>query len=466
MKVESRRRSAVVAALLALTIVSVARAQSSGAKVVQWGWDEPTAQHVRDNIAAMEQKPFDGLSIMLRYGTTTTDTYLGYGHVFHTVPLRIDDPVLQSDIAALQETQFRNFTDNFTDLYVNTHLFGDFVDWFDDRWSIYLHNVGVFAEASRQAGLVGFILDTEAYGEANIFNYEWQLAKRTKSFEEYRAQVRRRGEELMEQINAHFPEAQILLTFGYGRLAWSRRTFGVPDPTYELLPAFLDGMLSRISPQGTLIDGYENSYSFERAAQYQMGYDDVKVRGRDYSAVPVAFDQSYKVGFGNWTNYLGYMNDCGNKTAWIPDRPECNWFSPAALRTTICEALRRSESYVWMWSGTHPHPQWWTEANLSPAYVSAVGDAKRLASSTLSCDGTAATPTPAPRATLTPTPVTTATPRATPTPTPTRTPTPTPTAPRTPMLAATPAATPTPTPAPALKTRGNGKSKSGRPSSR
>ena len=429
--------------LCALAIAPGAHAQSTGAKLIQWGWGEPTAPYVRDNVAAMEEKAFDGLSIMLRYGTTTTDTYLGYGHVFHTVPLRIDDPVLQGDIAALQETQFRNFTENFTDLFINTHLFGDFVDWFDAGWSTYVHNVGVFAQAVRDAGLVGFILDTEAYGEANIFNYEWQRYKGTKTFDQYRAQVRRRGEELMDAINAHFPEAKIILTFGYGRLAWSQRTFGSADPTYEFLPAFIDGMLSRMTSAGTLVDGYENSYSFERAAQYQTGYDDVKVRGRTYSSVPTAFDRSYKAGFGNWPNYLGYMNNCANKTAWIPDRPECNWFSPAALRATICAALRRSESYVWMWSGTHPYPHWWSNTNVSPAYVDAIRDAKILANSTLTCESEPPTSTPTaapttqPTATRTPTPLPTQT--ATLTPAPTTTP--------------TPARTPTPTATPRVKKR-------------
>ncbi|MGH7805513.1 MAG: hypothetical protein ACREQJ_14290 [Candidatus Binatia bacterium] len=452
MKLEARRPSAVAVALCALAITTGAHAQSSGAKVIQWGWGEPTAPYVRDNIAAMEQKPFDGLSVMLRYGTSTTDTYLGYGHVFHTVPLAIDDAVLQDDILALQQTEFRNFTDNFTDLFINTHLFGDFVDWFDPRWSTYIDNVGVFAQAIRQAGLVGFILDTEAYGDANIFNYEWQLRKGTYSFEQYRAQVRRRGEEFMDAVNAHFPEAKILLTFGYGRLAWAQRTFGKPDDTYELLPAFLDGMLSRMTPSGTLIDGYENSYSFERAAQYQTGWDDVKVRGRTYSAEQTAFDRSYKVGFGNWTNYLGYMNNCANKTAWIPDRPECNWFSPAALRTTLCAALRRSESYVWMWSGTHPYPHWWKDENISPAYVQAVRDAKALASSSLSCDSVPATATPLPTSqpTATRTPTTAPTQAPTLTPVPTNTPAPT----QTPRPTATPRqkkrrsslSAPTPTP--------------------
>jgi hypothetical protein len=381
----------------------------------------------------MEQKPFDGLSIMLRYGTTTTSTYLGYGHVFHTVPLSLDDPMLQSDIAALQQTDFRKFTDNVTDLFINTHLFGDFVDWFDSRWDVYIHNVGVFAEAVRQAGMVGFVLDTEAYGEANIFNYEWQLNKNTKSIEQYRAQVRRRGEEFMQAVNAHFPDAKIILTYGYGKLGFLQRIDSNED-TYEMLPAFLDGMLSQISPSATLIDGYEDSYSYERAAQYQVGWDDVKVRGRSFSAVPAAFDASYRVGFGNWMNYLGYMNNCTNRTAWIPTQPSCNWFSPAALRQTICEALRRSESYVWMWSGTPSFPNWWTGENLTTEYVNAVSDGKELARSGMSC-------TSAPMPTATATPIRTPTKTPTIRPLPTATPTPQPTvtrAPSTPTRTATP----------------------------
>jgi hypothetical protein len=61
---------AASAALLALLLPALASAQQYplAKKVIEYGWDVPTPEYVRDHIRDMEKRPFDGL-MMRRSGT-------------------------------------------------------------------------------------------------------------------------------------------------------------------------------------------------------------------------------------------------------------------------------------------------------------------------------------------------------------------------------------------------------------
>ena len=58
------------------------------------------------------------------------------------------------------------------------------------------------------------MFDVEQY-EHHLFDYGQQQHRATKSFRQYRQQVRARGQHWMRTVNDHFPDITILLTFGY-----------------------------------------------------------------------------------------------------------------------------------------------------------------------------------------------------------------------------------------------------------
>src|SRR5215212_4615740 len=74
---------------------------ASAKKLLQMGWDRPTTAFVRDNVRAMETRPFDGIVFQLDFANA----------LFAASPIVLAD--YASDIANLKATSFQRFTDNF-----------------------------------------------------------------------------------------------------------------------------------------------------------------------------------------------------------------------------------------------------------------------------------------------------------------------------------------------------------------
>jgi hypothetical protein len=126
-------------------LVTLTSISGKNNKLIEWGWDSKLPQYIKNNIASMEQMPFDGTTIKVQYDHPWiggTD-YFGW-KVFTSMPLTINNPILQSDISAIKSTPFRKFTDNFLDVETSSVHETDFVDWFDD-WSTYVNNITVAA---------------------------------------------------------------------------------------------------------------------------------------------------------------------------------------------------------------------------------------------------------------------------------------------------------------------------------
>ena len=84
-------------------VVAPGRAQVgvSGKKLIEYGWDVPTPAQIRDEMAAMEKRPFDGLIFRLNGGH----------NAFVTTPL--PSASFEQDRRILGSLQFNHFFDNF-----------------------------------------------------------------------------------------------------------------------------------------------------------------------------------------------------------------------------------------------------------------------------------------------------------------------------------------------------------------
>lgn len=231
-------------------------------QLIEFGWDEPDTGFLRRHINAMEQTPFDGCVFHAHFtgpdGQTGNFTWSGWGQ------RAFAEAELEAALDDLRATPFRRFTEDF--LRFNTTPAD--VDWFDDFAPI-LANARLAARVARRGKCRGLLLDIEQY-QGKLFDYRAQRDAKTKPWDEYAAQVRRRGREVMEAFQEGYPDLTVLLTFGYS-LPWAPSEGGKRAPAecgYGLLAPFLDGMVEEARGKTRLVDGYELSYGYREPARF------------------------------------------------------------------------------------------------------------------------------------------------------------------------------------------------------
>src|SRR5213078_4722103 len=123
----------------------------------------------------------------------------------------------------------------------------------------------------------GILFDIEQYDGA-LFDYRKQKDVKTKGWERYAAQTRRRGREVMEAFQKDYPGLPIFLTFGYS-LPWLESGAGkgsLADCHYGLLAPFLVGMVEAAKGRTRLIDGNENSYGYKTPERFTNSWRAMK----------------------------------------------------------------------------------------------------------------------------------------------------------------------------------------------
>jgi hypothetical protein len=336
------------------------------AKLIEFGWDEPDTGFMRQHIREMEQTPFDGCVFHLTYtkedGKSGNFTWECWGEeAFSREQLwhAVDD---------LRTLDSETFTENFLRFNVTP---GN-VDWFDD-FSAILSNARLAAEIARAARCPGILFDIEQYN-SQLFSYQAMRDKDAKSFDEYAAQVRKRGAEVMEAFQEPFPDMTVFLTFGYC-LPWyqagSREK--LPEASYGLLAPFFDGMLEAANEGVTFVDGHEASYPYQERAQFETARRVMTQDLLPLVADPETYLQHLSVAFGVWM-------DCNwRNVGWATGPFAGNHFLPMQLKQSVEAALELCDEYVWLYSET---PRWWSAEGpqkLPRAYVRAVRTAKEEA---------------------------------------------------------------------------------------
>lgn len=334
---------------------ALAQGPAKAKKLIEWGWDEPDTKFMRQNVEKMEQLPFDGLVFHVTDRKGANWVWEMWGN------RRFELAEFQHAIDDLRGTPFRRLTERFLRVNVTP---GN-VDWFDDQvWAVVAHNVGVAAQIANQGGCKGFMFDVEQYND-QLFDYGKQKHRAGKSFADYRAKVRQRGQEWMTAVNRPFPEITLLLAYAYSI------TGGPPKDrvaaSYGLLGDFLDGMLDVCTPRTRMIDGWEGAYTYKTRTQFQQARDNIKSHLATMAAEPDKYRRRIEAGFGIWM-------DCNWREAgWRTDEVSKNFFTPAEFETSIRTALQLSDEYVWIYT---EQPRWWTNEKLPTAYVDALRKAR------------------------------------------------------------------------------------------
>ncbi len=249
-------------------------------KIVEYGWDVPYPDFVRDNIREMEKRPFEGLIFRTK----------GFDHVFDVRPWNKAD--LQPQLDTLAQIKWQKFTDNFLTLYAANQWK---MDWFnDDQWKVIVENMKLFSLAVKTANCVGVCFDPEPYGN-NPWAYPGQNGNRP--FDEVADKVRQRGRQFMVALQENKSELKVLSFF---LMALFSNVVDQPDPavraqrlqrnSYALLPAFVLGMLEGTAPGAVLIDGNESAYYHESPLDFYKDYH--LIRQRALTLIPEALRRS------------------------------------------------------------------------------------------------------------------------------------------------------------------------------
>jgi len=318
-------------------------------KLIEFGWDRPTPDFVRQNIAAMEQQPFDGVVVTLHAGTL----------VFKRKPY--PDTAFERDQTDLKATRTSRLKENFLLIWATSEP--DW-DWFnDDDWGSAERNLRGFARSAKIGRYKGILFDTEPY-EGNTWYYLEQRHRKGRSFEDYQRQLRKRGARFMQVIQEEMPDAVVLMTWGpatalprHGivRDLIARRCF-IEREAYGLLPAFIDGALDTIAPTVTLVDGHEAAYFIVDKDGFIDSLSSVRNRpspdlDRRHTATYLA---QYRFANAVWVD-------------WIMDSthsPDLFGFYLSSqsdrlklLEHNVYYALSSADEYAWIYS---QNMSWWT----------------------------------------------------------------------------------------------------------
>jgi hypothetical protein len=315
-------------------------------RLIEFGWDEPDTSFMRRHVDQLKRSPFDGCVFHVNYARPGARTGAFTWECWSKRAFTVED--VQAAADDLKHTDFGRFRYNF--LRFNTTPAD--VDWFDD-YSAILNNAKLAARLAREGGCPGLLFDIEQYNEP-LFNYRKQRDAKTKSWEVYAAQARKRGREVMAAFQEGFPSLEVLLTFGYC-LPWGQSDDGkkpLADCSYGLLAPFMNGLVEAARGSTRLIDGNESAYGYRTREQFVKGRRTILEDVLPMVADREKYQQVISVSFGLWMDYDW------RKQGWHPEDVTRNPHTPEAFEQVTSYALEAADEYVWIYTET---PRWWSQ---------------------------------------------------------------------------------------------------------
>jgi hypothetical protein len=312
-------------------------------KIVEYGWDVPYPDFVRDNIREMEKRPFDG--IIFRTS--------GFDHIFDTRPWKKEE--LQPQLDTLAQIKWKKFTDNFLTLYAASKWK---MDWFnDEHWNVIVKNMKLFSLAVHSGNCVGVCFDPEPYGTDP---WVYPGSYKNKPFDEVYEQVRRRGRQFIIALQEQMPEIRVLSLFQLGLFG---HVVDEPDARIRqeklvkkwmpLLPAFCIGMLEGAASGTILIDGNESAYYYENHCKFYEAYH--LIRQRAQTLVPEELRKKYnsqvQAGMALYIDQTLGKRTTETISQFMTSAQQLKFFEH-----NVYYALTTSDEYVWCYS---ERMNWW-----------------------------------------------------------------------------------------------------------
>ncbi|HHH12303.1 MAG TPA: hypothetical protein ENJ77_00310 [Candidatus Moranbacteria bacterium] len=276
----------------------------------------------RDKFAA---SPFDGVTV----NTTAMWVMANQGYVSY------ED--IMSDVGSLRG--YPKMKNSF--LVILVAGAGTQPDPYDD-WSRYIQGWVNFARAAKELGMAGVVFDNEPYVGTSPWNFPGGVKYAGRySEEEYRNQVRRRGKETMEAMRKVFPDIKVLVYHGpyISEPSFYESDLKAQSDLSPLNGSFTAGLLEGAGEQAMVIDGGE-VYANRSEEDFRDFYNFRKyTMASDENDSPVVVPSLRKV----WSKRLSVSNGLYN-LSWSAS------MSPEIMRTTVANAMKYSDDYVWIYT--------------------------------------------------------------------------------------------------------------------
>ena len=212
-----------------------------------------TPASLRDRLATMETTlgAFDGVFLRL---PTTGDK------IATATPVAAS--AIATDLQPLYALKPAQLKYNFAVVPMQHDL-----DAFDD-WSPVIANFMALAKVARDAGLVGIVIDDEAYSGLRA-NYPHGLKFPNRTLQDYRAQTQLVGKKIMQAIVAEFPDAAVVVLRGAAGAdpATPVHLVNRESDTAQLLGPFFAGFVEAKVASSLLVDG-GTDYGLRTAEQF------------------------------------------------------------------------------------------------------------------------------------------------------------------------------------------------------
>lgn len=332
-------------------------------KLLEFGWDNPLPEFVRDHIGEMEKRPFDGLIFRTKE----------YNHAFDTRPW--SPSVFQPEMNTLSAINWGKFTDNFLVLYAANSWK---MDWYNDaQWKTIDANMRLFARAVKIGKCVGVVFDNEPYGD-DPWVYKDKFPG--KSYDEVAAQVRKRGAQFMTALQSARPDLKVMHFFQLSYFGdtieethnYRKETrwdlLNEPDQTVRtqklserwlaLFYPFFLGMLDAAGPGVTFIDGNEFAYYYDSPDDFYRHY--FQMKQSVLTMVPEKLRNKHmrqvQAGMSVYYDLLAAEKWGNSFQKFVPS----NFMTPEDrlkyLEHNVYYALSSTDEYVWFYS---ENMNWW-----------------------------------------------------------------------------------------------------------
>jgi hypothetical protein len=352
----------------------------------------------------METRDFSGMRV--RANWKDGKTYKGVHLWVFSGTKRISDSSLDEFVNDMIDARFVKFTDNF----INVHCSNEnkMINWFGDSkyWDNILYSMEAVAKAASDAGLRGILLDCENYKSQKNFNHtslEIKYPGHTSGTaiqkrEQWEAQVRTRGRQIMESmIKGYGSDFRLMLRQGLQfvrQIEELNREHPLSTPganQYELVPAFINGLLEGLSGEADIVDyapaefafkkGLPKSETFDQMWEILKPVDGYAVTHPDY-VLPEnvnRYNSKYKMGFMLWFDgNENPDNSYYDGTKWDNTNLSNNTWTPINLREwlKLCKNPKYATVlYCTIYKGNYSNnglPDWWKVGGINQQYVDVV----------------------------------------------------------------------------------------------
>ena len=339
-------------------------------KLIEVGWDTRPVAYLRKHIRKMEQVPLDGVIFKLDMEAKYRDGF--------TWDTQWTEEELKDIFDDLAHIEWKTFTDNFVLVYWGERTY-DYqranrdnnkcgLDWYDDaQWENILHNIKLMTKAVVIGRCKGICFDPEVYHRrlwnydpVQSYNYDGVAHRQTKTYEEYCAQVRKRGRQYIEAIQSVMPNIRILNFIQFQYLGpdphprRSPKSVALGRSMQSLYPAFLNGMLEAAGPEVVFIEGNEAAYSYTSKKQFDRAYTDTMQR--DLYLVAPENRRKYKdqVRVGS-AIFMDNLFGLGQGMAWLGTHLSAQ-DRAKLFEHNLYHAMDSVDEYVWLYS---ERMDWW-----------------------------------------------------------------------------------------------------------